>query len=123
MKNRRGFLLAATAALVAAAVITLPVLAEEPFGVISHVDLKSKKVTLLTEQGATFEIEITDTTAIVAGTGEKLSLEAVDKSVAKAIENGRKGTFAKVKHEKLVASKVTVGIAQEKKEKTEKSKK
>ena len=117
MKSRREVLLTLTAGLVAATVIIMPVLAEEPFGVITHVDLESKKVTLLTKGGETLELEITDSTEIVTGKGEKVDLEAVAKAVAKAIEDGKKGVFARVTHEKKVASRISVGLPKEQKAK------
>jgi len=105
------------ASLLAATVLITPILAEEPFGVITQVTLDSKKVTLLTKGGETLELETTASTEIVTGKGKKINLEAVAKGVSKAIEDGQKGVFAKVTHEKMVASRITVGLPDEKKAK------
>ena len=43
MKLRREVLLTLTAGLVAGAVIIMPVLAEEPFGVITSVDVRAQE--------------------------------------------------------------------------------
>jgi len=88
MKLRREVLLTLTASLVAGAVIIMPALAEEPFGVITSVDVANKKVSLLTKGGERFEFKITDRTEIVNGRSEKIDLEAVAKAVSKANDAG-----------------------------------
>jgi hypothetical protein len=118
MKLRREVLLTLTASLVAMAVIIVPVLADEPFGVITSVDVKNKKVDFLTQRGEPLKFAITDSTEIVNGKDEKVDLEAVARTVSKAIDAGKKGAFARVTHEKEVVSRIAVGIPEEKKAKT-----
>jgi hypothetical protein len=88
MKLWRDVLLTLTAVLVAGAVIIMPVLADEPFGVITSVDVANKKVGFLSKRGERFEFEIKDKTEIVNGRGEKIDLEAVAKAVSKANSAG-----------------------------------
>jgi hypothetical protein len=114
MKNRRGFLLTLVAGLVAAAVIITPVIAEELFGVVTAVDVAGKKITVATKGGDEVEVKTTDSTEIVSGKGDSLSLEKLEKAVKKSIDAGKKGAFAKVTHEGKVASKITVGFAKKK---------
>lgn len=117
MKSRREFLMTLTAGLGATAVIFRPLLAEEPFGVITEVDRDGKEVTLITKQGETVKVKITDSTEVVTGYGEKLTLAELAEALSKAIKDGRKGVFARVTHENKVASKITVGMARKKVEK------
>ena len=109
MKNRREFLLTLTAGVVALAVIITPVIAEELFGVIISVDVPGEKFTII-EKGSDKEtvVTTTDETHYVSGKGEsnKLDLEKLSKNVAKSQEAGKKGVFAKVTHEKGVASRI-----------------
>jgi hypothetical protein len=108
MKNRRGFLLALVAGLMAAAVIITPVIADELFGVITKVDVEGKKLTVV-EKGTDKEVVVTTTadTEYVSGKGEssKIDLESLSKKVAKAQDAGKK-VAVKVTHEKGVASKI-----------------
>jgi hypothetical protein len=113
MKNRRGFLLTLTAGLVALAVVITPVIAEEIFGVITVVDLEGKKVTVITKGGDEIEVKTTDTTE-VSSKGEPSDLEKLSKTVKKAQDAGKKGAFAKVTHEKKVASKISYGFTKKK---------
>ena len=117
MKIRREVVLTLTTLLVAAAVIVMPALAEEPFGVITSVDVESKKASFVTKGGEKRELEITGSTEIVNGKGEKVRLEAVAEAVAKAIKDGKKGVFARATYEKTVVSKISVGLPEAKKAK------
>jgi hypothetical protein len=109
MKNRRNFLLTLTAGIVALAVVITPVIAEELLGVITKVDVPGKKLTVV-EKGSDKEVVVTttDDTEYVSGKGEssKVDLEKFSKKVAKAQDAGKKGMFAKITHEKGVASKI-----------------
>jgi len=107
MKNRRNFLLTLTAGLVALAVIIAPVIADEIFGAISKVDTEAKKITVATKDGDV-DVTINDKTEIVTGKGDTVELEKLAKAVAKQIDAGKKGVFAKVAHENKVASKITI---------------
>jgi hypothetical protein len=109
MKNRRAFLLSMTAALVAAAVIIAPVIAEELVGNVSNVDVAGKTLTVTPKDGADVVVTITDKTEIVTGKGDTIDLEKIAKGVSKAKDAGKKGAVAKVTHEKGVASKVIFG--------------
>ena len=116
MKNRRTFLLALTAGLVAAAVIITPVIAEELFGMVSNVDVEGKKLTITTKDGKEVVVTTTDKTEIVTGKGDTIDLEKIARGVNKAKEAGKKGAMAKVTHDKGVASKVVFGGFAKKKE-------
>jgi hypothetical protein len=109
MKNRRGFLLALVAGLVAAAVIITPVIADELIGMVIKVDVDGKKLTVI-EKGSEKEVVVTTTadTEYVSGKGEssKIDLEKISKNVAKAVDAGKKGATYKITHEKGVASKI-----------------
>jgi len=118
MKNRRAFLLTLTAGAVALGVIVVPVIADELFGVITNVDVGGKKLTVQ-EKGADKDTEVTtnaDTEIVFGKDGEarKLDLEKLSKNVQKAKEAGKKGVFAKITHEKGVASRI--GVFAKKKE-------
>lgn len=110
MKNRREFLLTLTAGFVALAVIITPVIAEDLLGFITKVDVEGKKVTVEEkESGKEVEIKVTDDTEYVTGKGSgKVDLEKLSKGVEKQKDAGKKGVFAKVTHEKNVASKIAV---------------
>jgi hypothetical protein len=111
MKNRRTFLMTLAAGLMALVVVVAPVVADELLGVITKVDVENKKLTVV-EKGSNTEVEITtkDDTEVVTGKGSsKIDLERLSKGVAKAVDAGKKGTFAKVIHENKVASKILVG--------------
>jgi hypothetical protein len=111
MNTRRSFLLTMTAGLVALAVLAAPVIAEELFGVITKVDVAGKKLTV-TPKGEDKDVEITvnDDTEVVSKKGSsKIDLEKLSKGVAKAQDAGKKGAFAKIEHEKGVASKIYTG--------------
>jgi hypothetical protein len=114
MKNRRSFLLALTAGLVAAAVVITPVIAEELFGVITKVDVEGKKITVATKGGDEVEVTTTASTEVVTGKGDELDLEKLAKAVKKATDAGKKGAFAKITHENKTASKITIGLAKKK---------
>jgi hypothetical protein len=116
MKNRRTFLLAITAGLVAAAVIITPVIAEELFGNVLSVDVDAKKFTVTTKDGSEVVVTTTDKTEFVTGKGDTTDLEKIARGVNKAKEAGKKGAMAKVTHEKGVASKVIFGGFAKKKE-------
>jgi hypothetical protein len=108
MKSRRTFLLSLTVSLAALAMVVVPVLAEELIGVLSKVDIKEKKVTII-ENGTDKEIEITvnDDTEYVTKKGTaKIDLEKVSKGVDRAKEKGAKGISVTVTHDKKVASKI-----------------
>jgi hypothetical protein len=117
MKNRRELLLTLTAALVAAAVIITPVIADELFGIITKVDPDGMKVTVATKGGDEVEIKTTASTEIIVGKGEgqTIDLEKLEKFLKKAKEADKK-VFAKVTHEDKVASKIRVGGFAKKKE-------
>jgi hypothetical protein len=117
MKLRREVLLTLTASLVAMAVIIMPVLAEDRFGVITSVDVKKKKVGFQTPLGEKLEFAITKSTEIVNGKSEKVGLDAVDKTVSQAIDAGKRGAFARVTYEKEVVSRIVIGIPEVKKAK------
>ena len=117
MKLCREILLILTPVLVAEAVLSTPVRAEELFVVITNVDVESKKMTFVTKGGEKHELEITATTEIVNGKGEKTSLKAVAEAASKAIMDGTKGLFARVTYEKTVVSKLAVGLPEKKKAK------
>jgi hypothetical protein len=109
MKNRRSFLRTMAAGIVALAVVVAPAIADELFGVITKVDVAAKKITVV-EKGSDKEVEITttDDTEYVTKKGtDKLNLEKLQKNVTKSIDAGKKGLFAKVTHEKGVASKIS----------------
>lgn len=108
MKSRRTFLMTLTSAFVALAVLAVPVIADELFGVITKVDTAGKKVMVLPKgEEKEIEVKVTDDTQWVTAKGEsKIDLEKVEKNVAKAIEKGRKGVTVKVTHEKAVASRI-----------------
>ena len=110
MMNRRTFLMTLSAGLVAMAVIVAPVIADELFGAITKVDQDAKKLTVA-EKGTDKEIEVTTTDDTEWETPKgtsKLDLEKLAKNVAKQQDAGKKGVFAKITHEKGVASKITV---------------
>ena len=118
MKNRRAFLLTLTAGVVALGVLVVPVIADELFGVITKVDVGSKKLTVQ-EKDSDKDIVVTttDDTEIVFGKeGEprKLDLEKLATNVRKAQDAGKKGVFAKITHEKGLASRI--GVFAKKKE-------
>ena len=114
MKNRREFMLTLTAGLVALAVVITPVIAEELLGVITNVDVEGKKVTVLTKGGDETILSTNDDTEVVTGKGDTLDLEKLSKGVKKQQDAGKKGVFAKVTHEKKVASKILLGVGKKK---------
>ena len=112
MKNRRAFLLTLTAGVVALGVLIVPVIADELFGVITDVNVESRKLTVR-EKDADKDTVVTttdDTELVVGKEGEpkKLDLEKLAKNVRKAQDAGKKGVFAKITHEKGVASRIGV---------------
>jgi len=111
LKNRRSFLLTLTCGVVALAVLAAPVIAEELFGVITKVDVAGKKLTV-TSKGEDKDTEVTvnDDTEVVSKKGtSKVDLEKLEKGVKKSQDAGKKGVFAKIQHEKGVASKIFMG--------------
>jgi hypothetical protein len=110
MKNRRAFVLTMTCGLVALALIIAPVIADELFGVITKVDVEGKKVTVV-EKGSEQETQVTvndDTEWVTPKGTSKVDLEKLDNFVKKAQDAGKKGVFAKITHEKGVASRIGV---------------
>lgn len=110
MVKRRRFLLMFTSGIVALAVVVVPVIADELFGVLTKVDVDAKKVTV-EEKGTDKEVEITitDDTELVTPKGSnKIDLEKLSKGVEKAKLKGRKGIPVVVTHEKAVASKIKI---------------
>ncbi len=108
MMNRRKLLLTLGSAFVALAVIVVPTIADELFGVITKADPDAKKITVV-EKDTDKEIEVTinDDTQYVTGKGaSKVDLEKVSKNIEKAKEKGRKGIPVTITHEKGVASKI-----------------
>ena len=107
MKNRRVFLMSVTSALVALAVLAVPVIAAELLGTITKVDVENKKLTVVGEDDKNVEVTVTDDTDFVTKKGSsKIDLEKLSKGVAKAQEKGRKGINVKVTHEGGKASKI-----------------
>jgi hypothetical protein len=108
MKNRREFLLTLTAGIVALAVVAVPVIADELFGVITSVDVEGKKVTVVEkETDKEVVVTVTDDTEYVTGKGSsKIDLEKLSRGIEKAKEKGRKGITVTVTHENKVASKI-----------------
>ena len=118
MNNRRAFLMTLTAGVMALGVIVAPAIADELFGVITDVDVEGKKLTVQ-EKGADKDTVVTTTgaTEIVFGKDEeprKVDLEKLAKNVKKSQDAGKKGVFAKITHEKGVASRI--GVIARKKE-------
>jgi len=112
LKNRRSFLLALTCGVVALAVLAAPVIADELFGVITKVDVAGKKLTVATkgEDSKDVDVTVNDDTEVVSKKGtSKIDLEKLEKGVKKAQDAGKKGAFAKIQHEKGVASKIFMG--------------
>jgi hypothetical protein len=109
VKNNRSFFVAVAAGVAIATVMLAPVLADEPFGVITNIDLDGNKLNLLLPTGKELEIQTTPDTEVVTSKKVKLTLKDIAEGVAKAKEAGRKGTFARVTHEKNVATKIRVG--------------
>lgn len=118
MKNRRTFLLTLTSGLVALAVLAAPVIAEELLGVITKVDVAGKTLTVTPkgEDAKDVTVTITDATEYVSKKegSTKVDLEKLAAKVAKAQDAGKKGVFAKIEHEKGVASKIYGGFAKKK---------
>src|SRR4051812_19764562 len=108
MTQRRTFLMMLSAGIAALAVIVGPAIADELFGVITTVDVQGQKVTVATKGGDEVEVKTTDDTEWVSPKGDsrKIDLEKLDSFVKKAQEAGKKGVFARVTHEKKVASKI-----------------
>src|SRR4051812_27915466 len=109
-KDRRSFLRTLAACCVALAVVVAPAIAEEIFGAITKVDVQAKKVTVVEKDSDKDTLlTVNDDTEIVVGKGaDKIDLEKLDKVVKKSIDAGKKGAFAKVAHEKGVASKINI---------------
>ncbi|SIN73597.1 hypothetical protein SAMN05444166_0534 [Singulisphaera sp. GP187] len=110
MTHRRSFLRTLAVSLVALTVVVIPAIADELLGVITKVDVATKKITVL-EKGSDKEVEITttdDTEYVTPKKTSKLDLEKLQKNVTKQIDAGKKGVRAKVTHEKGVASSISV---------------
>jgi len=112
MKDRRSFLRAMAAGIVALVVVVAPAIADELLGIVTKVDVAGKKLTVV-EKGSDKEVEITtndDTEWVTKKGTNKLDLEKLSKQVSKRVDAGKKGVFARITHEKGVASKLsTVG--------------
>jgi hypothetical protein len=83
MQSRRTFLLTLTAGVVSLAVIVVPVIADELFGVITQVDVEGKKL-IVVEKGTDKEVEVTttdDTEFVTSKGSNKLDLEKLSKKV------------------------------------------
>jgi len=117
-KDRRSRLRTLAACFVALAVVVAPAIAEEIFGVITKVDVQAKKVTVVSKDSDKDLVLTTnaDTEILFGKNAEKGDLEKLDKAVQKQLDAGKKGAFAKVTHEKGVASKITVGFGKKKAE-------
>jgi len=108
MKNRREFVLALTAGLVALAVVITPVIADELLGVITKIDVAGKKLTVV-EKDTDKEVVVTtndDTEQVSKKGNQKVDLEKLSGFLSKVQDAGKKGIQAKVTHEKGVASKI-----------------
>jgi len=109
MKNRREFLQALTAGLVALAVIITPVIADEFFGFITKIDIEGKKLTVVTKDDTEVEVKVTVSTEVASAKGSApIDLEKLSNGLTKYKDAGAKGIPAKVTHEKNVASKIFV---------------
>jgi hypothetical protein len=108
MQNRRGFLIKVATGFAVMALVVGTVLADELIGFISKVDVEGKKITVIEKDtDKEIVIKVTDDTEVVTGKGAmKIDLEKLEKGVQKAIDAGKKGTAAKITHEKNVASKI-----------------
>jgi hypothetical protein len=109
MKSRRSFLIKLAAGIAAMAMVVVgTVIADELLGTITKVDIEGKKLTVVeNETDKEVEIKVTDETEVVTKDGTvKLDLEKLDGRVKKAQEAGRKGSRAKITHDKNVASKI-----------------
>ena len=96
----------------APAVIVAPVIADELFGVITKVDVEGKRLTVV-EKRTDKKVEVTtndDTEYVTPRGSSKLDLEKLSRRVEGIKGKGKKGLFAKVTHEKGVASKITVAV-------------
>ena len=99
MQTRRSGVRILAGGLVALAVLVLPALAEELFGIVKSVDAPAKKV-VVTEKGTLVGVEVTvnDQTVIETPKGEKVPLEKL-----------KAGSRVHVTHdEEDVASKIVV---------------
>jgi hypothetical protein len=117
MNSLRGVLFTLAVALVTSAVITTPVLADDPFGAITNVDLDGNTLTLFTPDGKENEIKSTDATEIITGKQVKITLKELADAVTKAKGEGRQGVLARVTHEQNVATRIKVGLVTTKKAK------
>lgn len=111
MKNRRAFLLTVTSGFVALGLVVGSALADELFGFITKVDVEGKKLSVETKDSdKPVEITVNDSTELVTPKGSsKIDLEKLAKGVEKNKEKGKKGVFAKITHDKNVASSISVG--------------
>jgi hypothetical protein len=108
MQNRRKFLFALTAGVVALSFVVASAIAEELLGTMIKVDPDGKKITVAEKDtDKEIEIKITDDTEVVTKKGAvKVDLEKLEKGVKKAQDAGKKGVNVKITHEKNVASKI-----------------
>ena len=97
-------------------VIVAPVIADELFGVITNVDVESKKLTVQSKGGDETVVTTKATRRSSSARREprKLDLEKLATNVKKDQDAGKKGGFAKITHEKGVASRI--GVFAKKKE-------
>jgi hypothetical protein len=115
MLNRRKFLLTLVAGVVALGVVGTVALADELMGVITKVDVGAKKITVTSKDGTETIVTITDKTEQVSKKGTNpVDLEKLEKAVKKSLDAGKKGVFAKIEHEKGVASKISLGFGKKK---------
>ncbi len=108
MQSRRSFLIKVGAGFAAAGLVVVgTVIADELLGVITKVDVEGKKLTVVDADDKEVEIKVTDDTEIVTKDGTvKVDLEKVNERVTKAQDAGRKGSRAKIFHDKNVATKI-----------------
>jgi hypothetical protein len=111
MRNRRSFLLATVAGVMALGVVVGTAIADELFGVITKVDVAGKKLTVLPKDAdKEIDVTVTDDTEVVTKDGpSKIDLEKLQQDVQKRVDAGKKGRFAKITHEKGKASKIEFG--------------
>ena len=110
MKNRRTFLMSLACGVTALAVVVVPAIADELFGVLTRVDVEGRKITVVEkETDKEVDVTVTDNTEFVTPKESvKVDLEKLAKGLEKAKEKGKKGFPVKVTHEKSVASKIEV---------------
>lgn len=94
---------------VAAGVLSAPVIAEELRGLLTQVDIEKKTVTITIEDGSEVVVSVRPDTQYVTPKGTaSLELEKMVKSLERAQSKGRKGFGVLVIHEESVASQIKV---------------